>query len=125
MEEIKRALKAQGMNDQEIARYMAKFKDPDDRSKSDLESGVTKTQLRTRDVINHDDLSFDLGNNPSKRDQTIIEIDESALRQSTKSDHIVGKKKHETVRLQGATPAVASARKGIQTDDILHKNSTV
>lgn len=95
IEEIKRELKEQGMNEDEIKRYIAQMKgDALSANSDDAETkiDVTKTRL-TKDPINHADIDFDLEN--PVIDKTHIEYDENDLPLSNKTISIKIKRKEK------------------------------
>jgi|DEB0MinimDraft_12_1074336.scaffolds.fasta_scaffold14151_4 hypothetical protein len=119
MEDIKAALQAQGMNADEIKRYIDNMKGEainisDDE---DLTAANTKTKitLRKSDAINHDDINFDLEKNLDNT--TPLEFDENEMPFSLRTE------KRKTDKLD-VTPkgVVKGAHK---TDDTLKDRSFV
>ena len=78
MEAIKTELEAQGMNENEIKRYLANLKGDDAADITDDEeaNGNTKTRV-TKQEINADEIEFEMQQN--NLDRTHIEYDENDM----------------------------------------------
>jgi len=125
MEDIKTALKAQGMNDDEIKRYIANMKgeahlSEDEDHTATAANTKTKLTLRKDDGLNVDDIHFDLEKNLDNT--TPLELDENEMPFSLRTE----KRKTDKLDLTPHSMAKPSNSKGLhKTDDLLKDRSFV